>query len=1707
MLIMIAAPMVTVAEEVTPATSSGTGGESLPPADYVAPDPPVPDAAIINVGIAGGSWWTNNLLNFLNSKPDITAVQIPNVDSGTIAPYDVIIMYGNQWSYNAAAVNDYVNSGGHVIATPWVLNNGHYFDALPVFNTGGSPMFSTPLDVTVDDPTDPILNGVNFNNGDPVGYERNRPALKPGAISPVHWNDAENVPAVAYWNYGAGRCTYLNFHYITSDCDLAIWYGWGQNLIYNAIVGSEAAPLLSPETQTNLGWTGDYVEHPLTIRNNGPTTDTFVMTFGDFQWPVTFWNEAGEETWWIGPIPPGGTMDLTAKVRVPRVNIGDWDQVIVTATGVDNPSVTGSATLITRTSLPTPYFNDFESGNFGEGITDVDFLTDEPNNAGVGDQTSYSGSNSMYTTGGPVSITTNLMHMDDISSGIVSFWLRRGSDAFSEDPDVNDDMVVEYRDFRGFWNEIARFPGDGTPGEQFWPILTLPDDALHPRFQVRFTQPSISGINNDWWHIDNLYIGPPLAPALDVTPDRMAAMTGPGDLHQYGLNVRNNNLYPDTFDTQVAGGSWQQGDPVDYFIDDFSTDTGQWTYYGSGARTNGYCQLTTTNNGQVGQALLNYPIQSDFVAEFDFLAGGGNGADGLAFNFYKEPYTPTGGGFLGAVDSDGITQGYFVEFDNYRNGVEPNGNNVANHISINEGWIYNHLAWTADSRTEDNNWHHAKILSDSNGITVWVDDMVNPLLSWAGTTDRTYGGMSFSGGTGGLNNNHRIDNFVLSFPYSGPVTDFPTEVFSPMFADDFDDGDYNGWTVVDEGLNSAPSNWHVSGGQLRETSNIHSWDSPEWSGSYLYYNNGFGWTDYIYNTRIRPVDNDGIGVMFRYTDNDNYYRFRWMNQYDFDGAPGTQKMVLDVVRDGTWTTLASNSIPYTLGQWYDFEVKVIGDRIVCYIDGDKYFDVFDDSHDSGTIALYTWGHSDNYFDDVTVLGQGPFTVWPGQQANIIAVVMPPAGTPYGSIGINDVMVGPVSVPVIYETSQLTTIIADPDPILTPDADTSFGLPGDTITYTMNIENGASGPDIFSLSLSGNNWPTTITDMGGSPISEIGPIPSGGNMDFLVKVSIPPGASPTDVDISNIVASSLYPGFEDTSILTTTVASPNPILTPDTASGMDDPGNSVWYQMNIQNGAVFTDSFDLVATGGWTGNSMPINEGFEGAFPPAGWTVATYGDPGKVWGRTDSYDKGNLGTGNAAICDSDWWWPDTNSGLRTPSFDLTGVFTATLDFDHYYNDIGSADYAEVRVSTDGGGSWTQIALWTADINTHTTLSLNAFIGNPNVMVEFHYDDQGWDWYWIVDNVVVTTTSTPSPPVIWNQAQTTIINQIGPLAPGASQNFWVEQPIPMGADGTHVDTWVTALSQTDNAYTDVSTLTTYAMPLPLWFDDFEDGDISDWTEVNTGGGDGGVGTQTSNSGAWSLFTRWDPVEMYSPVVPLNTYTEVSVGYWIQRGSDAFSEDPDTNENLIVEYLNNAATWNQLDIFYGAGIPGQQWTVIRNLPADALHAGFQLRFRQTAGSGNPFDWWHIDDVTLYGGAVVDTITSLPGIPSMLDSNDDLISPTTAPVEPSKTPVQPTVMEPPLEEPQLAEVTEPMTTDIAPEAMEPADEGPLQEFAAPLVSDTPVEETAAQPIEQPTIQTVEPSQDGPENNDPQISVMAFFPLLFIFVLVPPAYRRRQNK
>ena len=129
------------------------------------------------------------------------------------------------------------------------------------------------------------------------------------------------------------------------------------------------------------------------------------------------------------------------------------------------------------------------------------------------------------------------------------------------------------------------------------------------------------------------------------------------------------------------------------------------------------------------------------------------------------------------------------------------------------------------------------------------------------------------------------------------------------------------------------------------------------------------WVDYRVTLKIKSTDDDSIGVMFRYVDNRNYYRFSWDRERTF--------RQLIKRENGIFTVLAQDAVPYISGQTYQLEILAQGTLLEVRIDGTPIFSATDSTFNKGTIALYSWYNQGSVFDDVLVedLITGTVLLW------------------------------------------------------------------------------------------------------------------------------------------------------------------------------------------------------------------------------------------------------------------------------------------------------------------------------------------------------------------------------------------------------------------------------------------------------------------------------------------------------------------------------------------------------------------------------------------------------------------------------------------------------------------------------------------------------------------------------------------------------------
>ncbi len=196
--------------------------------------------------------------------------------------------------------------------------------------------------------------------------------------------------------------------------------------------------------------------------------------------------------------------------------------------------------------------------------------------------------------------------------------------------------------------------------------------------------------------------------------------------------------------------------------------------------------------------------------------------------------------------------------------------------------------------------------------------------------------------------------------------------------------------------------------------------------------------------------------------------------------------------------------------------------------------------------------------------------------------------------------------------------------------------------------------------------------------------------------------------------------------------------------------------NVGGGMLNWDLLDPVTLANARG-AVLIDEDFEGAFPPAGWTTVDNSAAADCpWLRSDEYPLPLLdpALSRGAAIDSDDCGVSgmpansIDTSLIAPTLDLGDATEATLTFDLAYRHW-APQRLDVDVSTNGGASWTTVHSTTTGPNSGTigttpqTVDLSDYAGESTVSIRWRFNS-GWSWWAFVDNVLVTADAGGEPP---------------------------------------------------------------------------------------------------------------------------------------------------------------------------------------------------------------------------------------------------------------------------------------------------------------------------------------------------------------------------
>ncbi len=361
-----------------------------------------------------------------------------------------------------------------------------------------------------------------------------------------------------------------------------------------------------------------------------------------------------------------------------------------------------------------------------------------------------------------------------------------------------------------------------------------------------------------------------------------------------------------------------------------------------------------------------------------------------------------------------------------------------------------------------------------------------------------------------------------------------------------------------------------------------------------------------------------------------------------------------------------------------------------------------------TVALsstgYTTGQGVSYQWKVATVAGGPYTsVSGGTGATTVSYTSAAltAGTYYYVLEVT-CSNGPVvdlSNEVVVTVNSLPTVSVSP-------ATATYCQGGNAIALT------ASGASTYTWSPASGLSATTGSSVNANPSSTTtytitGTDANGCSATTSKIVTSAPG-------VTNAAASA-SPTLVCSGSATTLNATANPytvsILTENFNSGA-----SAWTRVNNSTGGTSP------AAAAWT--DRPDGYSYDGGTP-------YHSNDNSQFVQTNSDVQGSGGT--------------TNTSLVSPAFSTTGLTNVTVNFYQYYRDVNdNGDTAIVEVSLDGT-NWTIAQIYTANTGSETAFASasvvlpSTFDNQATVYVRFRYFAT-WDWYWSIDNVSITGSSS-------------------------------------------------------------------------------------------------------------------------------------------------------------------------------------------------------------------------------------------------------------------------------------------------------------------------------------------------------------------------------
>ena len=181
-----------------------------------------------------------------------------------------------------------------------------------------------------------------------------------------------------------------------------------------------------------------------------------------------------------------------------------------------------------------------------------------------------------------------------------------------------------------------------------------------------------------------------------------------------------------------------------------------------------------------------------------------------------------------------------------------------------------------------------------------------------------------------------------------------------LFKDDFSNEQTlkSNWEIIDaRNPTSGPSQWVVKDGSLYQKSNIYRGAGGEseefafYEGTHAVVKQGSDWDNYKVNVDFKiKGDDDGVGVLFRYTDEEHFYRFIVV-QDPSNRGPFRRLQAKD---GDKYVTLAETKEGYDTSADHNIKVIANGENFSVIFNGKEILSAKDARYPSGRAGLMVY---------------------------------------------------------------------------------------------------------------------------------------------------------------------------------------------------------------------------------------------------------------------------------------------------------------------------------------------------------------------------------------------------------------------------------------------------------------------------------------------------------------------------------------------------------------------------------------------------------------------------------------------------------------------------------------------------------------------------------------------------------------------------------